>query len=99
MKENDIISASIKSVKLHKEERKVIGAVYGPYKSHYIAHLNEYPKGIVVVDSLAAQLHPDWRKKTGNRAEILSVELKGKQLTLRVIDIFPNDYFEACLSN
>lgn len=97
MKENDIISASIKSVKLHKEERKVIGAVYGTYESHYIVHLNEYPHGIVVVDSLAAQLHPDWKRKTDNRAKLLFDELKEKQFTLRVMDVFPNGDFEAVL--
>lgn len=97
MKENDTITASIESVKLHKEERKVIGAVYGTYESHYIVHLNEYPKGIVIIDELAAQLHSNWKKKTDNRAKQLSVELKNKQVTLRVMDIFPNGDFEAVL--
>lgn len=97
MTQNDIITASIKSVNLHKEERKMISAVYGTYESHYIAHLNEYPKGIVIIDELATQHHPDWDKKTDNRAEQLFDELKDKQFLLRVMDVFPNGDFEAVL--
>lgn len=97
MTENDIITASIKSVRLRKEERKMIGAVYGTYESHYIAYLNEYPKGMVVVDSHAALRHPDWKRKTNNHAKQLFDELKEKQFTLRVMDIFPNGDFEAVL--
>lgn len=95
MKENDILTASIKSVRLHKEERKVQGAQYGTYESHYIASLNEYPEGNVIIDELAVQCHPDWKKKTDNRADILSVELKGKQLQLRVTDVCLDNHFEA----
>lgn len=97
MTENEIITASIKSVRLHKEERKMIGAVYGTYESHYIAKLNEYPKGIVVIDSMAAQLHPDWEKKTDNRADQLGTELAGRKVTLRVIEALPSGDFEATL--
>jgi len=97
MQINELIIASIKSVRLHKEERKMTGAVYGTYESHFIAKLNEYPKGIVIIDSIAAQLHPDWEKKTDNRADQLGSELAGHKVTLRVIETFPSGDFEAIL--
>jgi hypothetical protein len=34
---------------------------------------------IVVIDSIAAKMHPDWEKKTDSRAATLEQELRGKK--------------------
>ena len=95
MNKGDIISAVIDKVRLHKEERKQIGALYGNYQSQYIAFLEGYTNGIVCVDDIAERLHPDWVKKTEQRAQILSQELHGKTITVRITDVFFNGAFEA----
>ena len=91
----DIISAVIDKVRLHKEERKQIGALYGNYQSQYIAFLEGYTNGIVCVDAFAQRNHPEWERKTEQRAQILSQELHGKSIKVRIIDIFHNGAFEA----
>ena len=95
MNKGDIISAVIDKVRLHKEERKQIGALYGNYQSQYIAFLEGYSNGIVCIDSIAQQLHPNWERKTEQRAQILSQELHGKTITVRITVVFPNGAFEA----
>jgi hypothetical protein len=91
----DIISAVIDKVRLHKEERKQIGALYGNYQSQYIAFLEGYSNGIVCIDSIAQQLHPNWERKTEQRSQILSQELHGETIKVRIIDIFYGGAFEA----
>jgi len=50
-----------------------------------------------VIDSMAAQLHPNWEKKTDNRADQLGSELVGNKVSLRVIEALPSGDFEATL--
>lgn len=88
MKPGDTLYLTIKDVHLHKEERKVQGAIYGSYTSNYVARFREYPNGIAVVDGLASSLHPDWEKKTENRANILTKELFGQKFSVCVNDVF-----------
>ena len=95
MVNGDIISAVIDKVRLHKEERKQIGTLYGNYQSQYIAFLEGYSNGIVCVDAFAQRNHPEWERKTEQRAQILSQELHGKSIKVRIIDIFHNGAFEA----
>lgn len=95
MVNGDIISAVIDKVRLHKEERRQIGALYGNYQSQYIAFLEGYSNGIVCIDFIAQQLHPNWERKTEQRAQILSQELHGKTITVRITVVFPNGAFEA----
>ena len=95
MNKGDIISAVIDKVRLHKEERKQIGALYGNYQSQYIAFLEGYTNGIVCVDAIAKRQHPDWERKTEQRAQILSQELHGETIKVRIIDIFYGGAFEA----
>lgn len=95
MVKGDIISAVIDKVRLHKEERKQIGALYGNYQSQYIAFLEGYTNGIVCVDAIAKRQHPDWERKTEQRAQILSQEMHGKTITIRITDVFNNGAFEA----
>lgn len=84
MTKGDVLTLTINSVRLHKEERMMQGEVYGTYTSNYVASFKEYPRAIAVVDSLAARMHPDWEKKTEKRASELSSELQGKQVKVRV---------------
>lgn len=84
IKKGDILIDKIKCVELHKEERTMQGTIYGNYSSNYVAHLLGYRDGIVVVDKLANTTHPDWRKKTAKRAEILSQELTGRSIKYKV---------------
>lgn len=95
MVKGDIISAVIDKVRLHKEERKQIGALYGNYQSQYIAFLEGYSNGIVCIDSIAQKLHPNWERKTEQRSQILSQELHGETIKVRITDVFPNGAFEA----
>lgn len=98
MKSGDILTLTIKDVRFHKEERKMQGALFGSYASNYVARFVEYPNGIAVVDSLAAEMHPDWNKKTDNRKDILSRELAGRKVTVRVTDVFAGkDCFEGVI--
>ena len=95
MKKGDIIKSKIKNVRFHKEERKASGQLYGNYNSEYIAFLDESPEGIVCVDSIAQQLHPDWDKKTEKRAQTLTNELHGSSVEVCIVDVFPQGEFEA----
>lgn len=96
MKPGDILSLTIENVRLHKEDRMVQCAIYGSYTSNYVAQFKGYPNGIAVVDDIASSKHPDWDKKTDNRANILTSELKGKQVTVRVTEVFAGkDTFES----
>lgn len=96
MNKGDILTLTISSVRFHKEERMQQDATYGIYASNYVASFKEYPRGIVVVDTLAARMHPDWDRKTESRANQLSTELRNKQVKVRVsMVLFGKDAFEA----
>ena len=98
MKSGDLLSLTIKDIYLHKEERMLQGAIYGSYTSKYVARFKEYPNGIAVVDELASSIHPDWEKKTENRASILTAELTGRHVSLIVKDVFAGkDTFEGII--
>ena len=98
MKSGDLLSLTIKEIYLHKEERMLQGAIYGSYTSNYVARFKEYPNGIAVVDELASSIHPDWEKKTENRASILTAELTGRHVSLIVKDVFAGkDTFEGII--
>lgn len=99
MKQGDILNTKIKNVRLHKQVRKMLGEQYGNYSSEYIADLDKSPEGIVCVDSIAQQLHPDWVNKTEKRAQILSSELHGRSVEVRIVDVFPKGEFEAVIIN
>lgn len=91
MKENDVVTATIKRVRFHKEERMVQGATFGTYDSAYVGELNEYPNGIVILNDYAKANHPDWTNKTDNRAAEIETELKEKFLRIVVTDVFSGD--------
>ena len=95
MKVGDIITATISTVNFRSEERKQIGATYGGYGSYFVAKLSGYKEGIVVVDALAKKMHTDWEKKTRERANILTQELSGKSVRVRVIEVIRDGQFEA----
>ena len=96
MKKGEILTLTIKDVFLSQEERKVQGIPFGSRASNYIAHFQEYPNGIAVVNDIASSKHPDWKNKTMDRAKILNGELKGKQVTVRVTEVFAGkDTFES----
>lgn len=94
----DELKATIKDVQFFKEERMAQGAQYGSYTSNYVARFREYPNGIAVVDELASDMHPDWDKKTDNRANILSRELAGKKVNVLVTEVYDGkDTFEGVI--
>lgn len=95
MTKDEIITASIKSVRFHKEERKMSGALFGTYASNYVAQLDLPGEVIVVIDSIAAKMHPDWDKKTDNRAATLEQELRGNKVKCRVIEIIDSRHVEC----
>lgn len=95
MKIGDIIEATITTILFRAEERKENGATYGTYDSHYVAKLKGYTDGIVVVDSIAQKAHPDWQKKTQERAKILSNELMETSVRVKVIEVIRDGIFEA----
>lgn len=97
MKEGDILSLTINDICLHQEERRSQSAQCGGvYSSNYVARFMEYPNGTAVVDRIAASMHPEWERKTEKRAKILSEEMTGTQVSVRVIDIFDGkDVFEG----
>ena len=95
MDRGDIITAKIHNVRFHKEERKIAGELFGNYCSEYVAVLEGYTNGIVCIDSIAQQLHPNWDRKTEQRAQILSQELHGETITVRIKDVFHGGAFEA----
>lgn len=96
MNKNQVLQLIICKVSFHKEERMVQGSTFGVYDSSYIASFDGYPNGIASVDKIAATLHSEWDRKTDNRAKILSKELKGKVVSVRITDIFGGkDCFEG----
>lgn len=88
MKPGDTLTATIKKISFHKEERMIQSNSHGIYSSNYVANFKEYPNGIAVVDTLAASMHPDWDNKTENRATILTKELAGNIVSVRVVDVY-----------
>lgn len=98
MKSGDTLTLTIKGIRLHKEERMVQGALFGSYTSNYVATFREYPNGIAVIDDIASSMHPDWEKKTENRANVLTKELAGRQVVVCVKDVFAGkDTFEGVI--
>ena len=95
MTKDEIITASIKSVRFHKEERKMSGALFGTYASNYVAQLDLPGEVIVVIDSIAAKMHPDWDKKTDNRAATLEQELRGRKVKCKVVEIIDPRHVEC----
>ncbi len=95
MIKGELFTASIMSVRFHKEEKKVIGALFGTYTSNYVARLDLPGEVIVVIDSIAAKMHPDWDKKTDNRAAALEEELRGRKVKCRVIEIIDSRHVEC----
>lgn len=91
----ELVSSKIKSVRFHKEERKMSGALYGTYTSNYVARLDLPGEVIVVIDSIAAKMHPDWDKKTDNRAATLEQELRGKKVKCKVVEIIDPRHIEC----
>lgn len=89
------IIGCIKSVRFHKEERKMSGALFGTYASNYVAQLDLQGEVIVVMDSIAARMHPDWEKKTGSRAAILEQELRGRKVICKVVEIIDPRHVEC----
>lgn len=82
-----IITATIRRVRLHKEERMLQGELFGKYTSNYVAELEDSFEVIMVVDSIATTLHPDWKNKTEERAAVLSKELCGRRVRCKVIEV------------
>lgn len=96
MEKDDKIELKIDTVRLHKEERMEQNYTFGLYISSYIASFEGYPNGTASVDNIVKERHPDWKNKTDKRAEILSEELKGEVVSVRIIDIFTGkDCFEG----
>ena len=95
MPKDEIITAKIKSVCFHKEERKMSGALFGTYTSNYVARLDLPGEVIVVIDSIAAKMHPDWEKKTDSRAATLEQELRGKKVQCKVVEIIDPRHIEC----
>ena len=89
------IIGCIKSVRFRKEERKMSGALFGTYASNYVARLDLPGDVIVVIDSIAAKMHPDWEKKTDSRAATLEQELRGRKVKCRVIEIIDSRHVEC----
>ena len=88
-------TSSIMFVRFHKEERKMSGALFGTYASNYVAQLDLPVEVIVVIDSIAARLHPDWEKKTDSRAATLEQELRGKKVKCKVVEIIDPRHVEC----
>lgn len=91
----EIIIATIQSVRFHKDERKMSGALFGTYVSNYVAQLDLPGEVIVVIDSIAAKMHPDWDKKTDNRAATLEQELRGRKVKCMVVGIIDPRHVEC----
>lgn len=65
----------------------VSGALFGEYSSCYVARLDMPGEVIVIIDSIAAKMHPDWDKKTDNRTATLEQELRGKTVRCKVVEV------------
>lgn len=97
MIKGELFTASIMSVRFHKEEKKVIGALFGTYTSNYVARLDLPWEVIVVIDSIAAKMHPDWGKKTDNRSATLEQELRGQRIKCKVVEVVSPGQIECVL--
>lgn len=91
----DIVTTKLKSVRFHKKERMAAGALYGVYSSCYVARLDLLGEVIVVIDSIAAKMHPDWEKKNDSRAATLEQELRGKKVKCKVVEIIDPRHIEC----
>lgn len=91
----ETIISTIKAIRFHKEERKLSGALYGTYASNYVVWLDFPGEVIVVIDSIAAKMHPDWDKKTDNRAATLEQELRGRKVKCKVVEIIDPRHVEC----
>lgn len=83
----EIVTTKLKSVRFHKKERMAAGALFGVYSSCYVAWLDFPGEVIVVIDSIAAKMHPDWSKKTDNRSATLEQELRGQRIKCKVVEV------------
>ena len=72
-----------------------MGALFGTCTSNYVARLDLPGDVIVVIDSIAAKMHPDWEKKTDSRAATLEQELRGRKVKCRVIEIIDSRHVEC----
>lgn len=97
IKVGDIITKKIKQVRLHKEERRIIGELGSSYSSCYLAILDCPEEIVVEIDSYVKKLHPDWDKHTDNRAAVLTTELKGRDLECEIIEFCPPKSYEGKL--
>ena len=95
MNTGEIITSKIKSVRFHKEERIADGALFGAYSSCYVALLDLPGEVIVVIDKIAEKMHPDWDKKTDNRAATLERELQGKIVKCKVVEVSDSRHVEC----
>ena len=73
------------------------GALFGVYSSCYVARLDLPVEVIVVIDSIAARLHPDWEKKTDSRAATLEQELRGRKVMCKVVEVISPRRIECVL--
>ena len=101
MKQNikigDIVRYSIKHVRLHKEDRGVIAGAGSSYSSCYLAVLDCPEEVIVDINRYAERLHHEWEKRTDNRADVLTKELKGKVVECEIIEFCPPKSYEGKL--
>ena len=86
-KTGQVITAVIRKIRLHQEERMMQGEPFGTYVSNYVAELEDTFEVIMAVDSIAKTLHPDWKSKTEERAAVLSKELCGRRVRCEVIEV------------
>lgn len=91
-KTGQVITAVIRKIRLHQEERMMQGEPFGTYVSNYVAELEDKSEGIMVVDSIAQTLHPDWKNKTASRAATLSSELRGRKVQCKVVEVVGDSY-------
>ena len=93
----DIVRNRIKQVRLHKEERYIIGESGSSYSSCYLAVLDCPEEVIVDIDQYAERLHPEWEKRTDNRADVLTKELKGRVVECEIMEFCPPRSYEGKL--
>lgn len=72
-----------------------MGALFGTYASNYVARLDLPGEVIVVIDSIAEKMHPDWEKKTDSRAATLEQELRGRKVKCNVVEIIDPRHVEC----
>ena len=93
----EIVTTKLKSVRFHKKDRMAAGALYGVYSSCYVAWLDFPGEVIVVIDSIAAKMHPDWSKKTDNRSATLEQEFRGQSIKCKVVEVVSPGQIECVL--